>query len=63
MKFNSLVETNVIYTQEDFIRVIKSIKLATSKAVAAGNGQDDVVVAANFGRKAISDLMTTCKVI
>lgn len=36
---------------------------ATAKAVAAGNScrQDDVIVAANMGRKAISDLLTTCK--
>lgn len=36
---------------------------ATAKAVAAGTScrQDDVIVAANMGRKAISDLLTACK--
>jgi len=50
-------------TPEDLIRVTKSITLATAKAVGAGNSlkQDDVIVAANMGRKAISDILTTCK--
>lgn len=49
---------------EDLIRVTKPITLATAKAVAAGNSgrQEDVIVAANMGRKAISDLLRTCKV-
>lgn len=39
--------------------------MATAKAVSAGNSgkQEDVIVAANMGRKAISDLLTVCKVI
>lgn len=46
------------------MRATKPITLATAKAVAAGNScrQDDVIVAANVGRKAISDMLTTCKV-
>lgn len=38
--------------------------MATAKAVSAGNSgkQEDVIVAANMGRKAISDLLTVCKV-
>lgn len=50
-------------TPEDLIRVTKSITLATAKAAGAGNSlkQDDVIVAANMGRKAISDMLTTCK--
>lgn len=54
----------VKYTPEDLVRVTKPITLATAKAVAAGNScfQDDVIVAANVGRKAISDMLTTCKV-
>jgi talin len=46
------------------VRATKPITLATAKAVAAGNScrQDDVIVAANVGRKAISDMLTTCKV-
>lgn len=37
--------------------------MATAKAVAAGNSgkQEDVIVAANMGRKAISDMLTICK--
>ena len=51
-------------TPEDLVRVTKPITLATAKAVAAGNScrQDDVIVAANVGRKAISDMLTVCKV-
>jgi len=39
--------------------------MATAKAVSAGNSgkQEDVIVAANMGRKAISDLLTVCRVI
>lgn len=50
-------------TPEDLVRATKPITLATAKAVAAGNScrQDDVIVAANVGRKAISDMLTTCK--
>lgn len=50
-------------TAEELVRVTKPITLATAKAVAAGNScrQDDVIVAANVGRKAISDMLTTCK--
>src|SRR6218665_1375633 len=42
----------------------KPITLATAKAVAAGNScrQEDVIVAANMGRKAIFDLLRACKV-
>lgn len=51
-------------TAEDLVRATKPVTLATAKAVAAGSScrQDDVIVAANTGRKAISDLLTTCKV-
>uniref|UniRef100_T1J0N6 FERM domain-containing protein n=1 Tax=Strigamia maritima TaxID=126957 RepID=T1J0N6_STRMM len=50
-------------TPEDLVRCTKPITLATAKAVAAGNSgkQDDVIVAANMGRKAIFDLLITCK--
>jgi len=50
-------------TPEELVRVTKPITLATAKAVAAGNSgrQDDVIVAANVGRKAISDMLTVCK--
>lgn len=50
-------------TPEDLVRCTKSITVATAKAVAAGNSckQEDIIVAANMGRKAISDMLTTCK--
>lgn len=62
--FDSPELPRVKYTPEDLVRVTKPITLATAKAVAAGNScfQDDVIVAANVGRKAISDMLTTCKV-
>lgn len=49
---------------EELIRFTKPITIATAKAVAAGNScrQEDVIVAANMGRKAISDLLKACKV-
>lgn len=48
---------------EDLIQYTKPITTATTKAVAAGNSgnQDDVIVAANIGRKAIFDLLGVCK--
>ncbi|XP_013859050.1 talin-2 isoform X4 [Austrofundulus limnaeus] len=50
-------------TPEEFIRKTKGITVATAKAVAAGNSaqQDDVISTANLSRKAISDMLTTCK--
>ncbi|XP_055078502.1 talin-2 [Periophthalmus magnuspinnatus] len=48
---------------DEFIRTIKGITGATAKAVAAGNSaqQQDVIATANLSRKAISDMLTTCK--
>lgn len=48
---------------EDLIRAAKPVTLATAKAVAAGTSgkQDDIIVAANMGRKAIYDLLVTTK--
>merc|ERR1712106_859820 len=48
---------------EELMRATRPITLATAKAVAAGKSckQDDVIVAANMGRKAISDMLSTCK--
>lgn len=42
----------------------KGITTATAKAVAAGNSaqQEDVIATANLSRKAISDMLATCKV-
>lgn len=50
-------------TPEELIRSTKAITLATAKAVAAGNSgkQEDVIIAANMGRKAISDMLSICK--
>uniref|UniRef100_A0AAV2L6Y2 Talin-2 n=1 Tax=Knipowitschia caucasica TaxID=637954 RepID=A0AAV2L6Y2_KNICA len=48
---------------DEFIRRIKGITVATTKAVAAGNStqQEDVIATANLSRKAISDMLITCK--
>lgn len=50
-------------TPEDLVRCTKSITVSTAKAVAAGNSckQDDIIAAANMGRKAISDMLAICK--
>ncbi|XP_066142630.1 talin-1 isoform X3 [Euwallacea fornicatus] len=50
-------------TVEDLIRCTKSITNATAKSVSAGisNKQDDIIAAANLSRKAISDMLITCK--
>lgn len=47
---------------EDLIKATRQITLATSKAIGAGNSlrQEDVIVAANMGRKAVSDLLYVC---
>uniref|UniRef100_A0A1A7XDC4 Talin 2 n=2 Tax=Nothobranchiidae TaxID=405002 RepID=A0A1A7XDC4_9TELE len=48
---------------EEFIRKTNGITIATAKAVAAGNSaqQEDVIATANLSRKAISDMLATCK--
>ncbi|KAG7522077.1 talin-2 isoform X1 [Solea senegalensis] len=50
-------------TPEEFVRMTKGITIATAKAVAAGNSsqQEAVIATANLSRKAISDMLTTCK--
>nr|XP_046250345.1 talin-2 isoform X1 [Scatophagus argus] len=50
-------------TPEEFIRMTKGITIATTKAVAAGNSaqQEDVIATANLSRKAVYDMLTTCK--
>lgn len=50
-------------TPEQLIRITKPVTLATAKAVAAGTSgkQDDIIVVANMGRKAIHDLLAVCK--
>ena len=51
-------------TPEDLIRATKGVTLATAKAVAAGNSgkQEDVVQAANVGRRYCTELLIVCKV-
>ncbi|RXN11823.1 talin-1 isoform X1 [Labeo rohita] len=50
-------------TPEEFIRMTKGITLATAKAVAAGNScrQEDVIATANLSRRAVADMLHSCK--
>ncbi|XP_069780289.1 talin-1 [Narcine bancroftii] len=50
-------------TPEEFIRMTKGITVATAKAVAAGNScrQEDVIATANLSRKAIAEMLHSCK--
>jgi talin len=50
-------------TPEELIHRTKPITLATAKTVAAGNSglQEDVIAAANMGRRAVADLLQACK--
>jgi talin len=52
-----------VTSAEDLIRAAKQITLATSRAVSAGMTvrQEDIIVAANMGRKAVSDLLMVCR--
>ncbi|XP_071344263.1 talin-2a [Trachinotus anak] len=61
--FKSKDAPNKTTTPEEFIRMTKGITMATAKAVAAGNSarQEDIIHTANISRKAISDMLTTCK--
>ena len=51
-------------TPDELLRLTRPITMATVKAVAAGNSgqQEDIIAAANLGRKAISDLLRGCRV-
>lgn len=51
-------------TPEEFIRMTKGITMATAKAVAAGNScrQEDIIAMANLSRRAIADMLHSCKV-
>ncbi|CAF4735686.1 unnamed protein product [Rotaria sp. Silwood1] len=59
---NGQIPTNQT-TPEELIRVTKQITIATAKAVAAGQScrQDDIIAAANLGRKTVSDFLFICK--
>ncbi|KAH9509676.1 Talin-2 [Bulinus truncatus] len=61
--FDGSDEVNKKASAEDLIRYAKPITTATAKAVAAGNSgrQEDVISAANMGRKAIFDLLGVVK--
>uniref|UniRef100_A0A2C9KA87 I/LWEQ domain-containing protein n=1 Tax=Biomphalaria glabrata TaxID=6526 RepID=A0A2C9KA87_BIOGL len=61
--FDSSDDVNKKACAEDLIRFAKPITTATAKAVAAGNSgrQEDVISAANMGRKAIFDLLSVTK--
>lgn len=50
-------------TAEDLIRSTKGITLASAKAVSAGNScrQLDISACANLARKAVTELLETCK--
>lgn len=63
--FQSKDAPNKTTTPEEFIRMTKGITMATAKAVAAGNSarQEDIIHTANLSRKAISDMLSTCKVL
>jgi talin len=59
---NGQIPTNQT-TPEELIRVTKQITIATAKAVAAGQScrQEDIIAAANLGRKSASDFLFLCK--
>ena len=54
---------SVTASPEDLIKANRAITQATHKAVAASTSgrQDDLLAAANTGRRAISELLTTCR--
>ncbi|XP_058263486.1 talin-2 isoform X2 [Hemibagrus wyckioides] len=61
--FQSKDTPEKLATPEELIRMTKGITVATAKSVAAGNSgqQEDVIATANLSRKAISDMLLTCK--
>ncbi|XP_013386332.1 talin-1 isoform X1 [Lingula anatina] len=61
--YESSDKSDLKATPEDLIRHTKAISNATAKAVAAGNSgrQEDIIVAANMGRKAVFDILVVCK--
>ncbi|KAG7252339.1 hypothetical protein CRUP_017375, partial [Coryphaenoides rupestris] len=61
--FNSHDPPPKTATPEEFIRMTKGITMATAKAVAAGNScrQEDVIATANLSRRAIADMLHSCK--
>ena len=63
-EFSSEKLPTVTATPEDLIKANRAITQATHKAVAASSSgrQEELLAAANSGRRAISELLTTCKV-
>uniref|UniRef100_A0A3P8WQW6 Talin 1 n=1 Tax=Cynoglossus semilaevis TaxID=244447 RepID=A0A3P8WQW6_CYNSE len=61
--FNSSEPPAKTTTPEEFIRMTKGITMATAKAVAAGNScrQEDVIATANLSRRAIAEMLQSCK--
>lgn len=63
-EFDSSDNPPFIASPEDLIRANRAITQATSKAMFASNTgkQEDILAAANIGRRAIADLLNNCKV-
>ena len=61
---NSVADEERRASPEELIHVTKPITNATSKAVAAGRScrQEDMIVCANMGRKAVFDMIHICRV-
>lgn len=59
----SSVPPDAQFTSDDLIKATKQITMATSKAIGAANSmrQEDIIVVANMGRKAVSDLLYVCQ--
>ena len=58
-------EVKVASTPEDLMKVMRAVAEATSSAVSANHSRDqeDIEKVANTGRKVVSELLTTVKVI
>ena len=61
--YSSSSSSSVTASPEDLIKANRAITQATHKAVAASTSgrQEDLLAAANTGRRAISELLTTCR--
>lgn len=59
----STAAENIQFSPDDLIKATKQITMATSKAIGAANSmrQEDIIVVANMGRKAVSDLLLVCQ--
>lgn len=54
---------NISTRPDDLVKATKQITLSTSRAIGAASSlrQEDVIAAANMGRKAVSDLLYVCR--